>query len=532
MLKKLLCIMLCAVMLGMSVSAEVAVPQLKYKNAGAFKGWTEESYYCTPVFTDLEGDGRGEIVYSSYCIVVIDAATGEVKWRVNSGKDRSSSFKEIGGNDGFTWSDLEVVDINNDGRKEIVSIHGGGCISVLDSNGYFLPGFPVWPVRETLRSLCTEDLNGDGTREIIVGAGISSPKSVWVYSYDGNILPGWPQLDNMQNGETNPYDYKNNGWGYGVFDDGTSTGDIDGDGMPEIIVPTDTAFVGAYEADGKLCKANEALYGGRTWAKIPLYEDYATELRMENEGWGMPLSGNEKREELYHAESGHAGSEVCDVDGDGKNEVVITTIIGDRRYVEQGKTEYMTVFVLNGDRTRYQNTGFGYDWTNIPTDLGAPLVQDGIIVSSRVQCKPTVTDMDGDGHKEILFADYSGKLHCFSLDGTEHGAWPYSLTKRTSPAFEYATRPVCVHLDGDGSKEVIFASFYDKNQVLPSGQNGSLYILNSSGTLVHKISLPSAVEVCYNNGAMASPLVADIDADGRYEIVINTIYGAICAYDI
>ena len=113
MLKKLLCIMLCAVMLGMSVSAEVAVPQLKYKNAGAFKGWTEESYYCTPVFTDLEGDGRGEIVYSSYCIVVIDAATGEVKWRVNSGKDRSSSFKEIGGNDGFTWSDLEVVVINN-----------------------------------------------------------------------------------------------------------------------------------------------------------------------------------------------------------------------------------------------------------------------------------------------------------------------------------------------------------------------------------------------------------------------------------
>lgn len=353
-----------------------------------------------------------------------------------------------------------------------------------------------------------------------------------MFEHDGSVRLGWPQLDDAQDGEINKTDYKNNGWGYGVFGDGISTGDIDGDGITEIVVPTDTSFLSVYKPDGKLCKANEALYGGRTWAKIPFYESMSSELRLDNEGWGSPITGNEVREELYKAELGHAGTCVYDVDNDGKNEIILTGIMANRKYITYPPTEYMTMFIVNGDRTRFRNTALGYDWTTIPTDLGAPLVQNDVIISSKVMSEPVVSDIDGDGKVEILFASYNGKMHCFGLNSTEPYAWPYLLTKRTSPEYEYASTPVCVDLDFDGTKEVIFTSWYDDTQSFNTIKNGSLYILNCYGGIIAKVSLPNSKEGIYNNGAMASPTVADIDGDGAYEIAINTTYGAVCVYDV
>ena len=367
--------------------------------------------------------------------------------------------------------------------------------------------------------------------EIIVGAGIDSGKSVWVYEHDGSIRAGWPQLDSHQDGQINGVDYKETGWSWGIFGDGIKAGDIDNDGIKEIIAPNDTSFVCALEPDGKLCKAN-SVYGGRTWGKIPFYDSYESELRMDNEGWGNPIVGNEMREELYKAEMGHAGTAIYDVDNDGKNEVIVTGIMANRKYSVYPPTEYMTLFIVNGDRSRFKNDYLGYDWTKIPTDLGAPLVQNQETVASNVMAEPVVVDLDGNGVVEILFPSYNGKMHCFSLDGTEPYAWPYALTRRTSPKYEYASAPVCVDLDFDGTKEVVFTSWYDKMQSFETVMNGSLYILNCYGNVISKTELPASTEGVYNNGAMASPTVADIDGDGAYEIVINTMYGAVCVYDV
>lgn len=50
---------------------------------------------------------------------------------------------------------------------------------------------------------------------------------------------------------------------------------------------------------------------------------------------------------------------------------------------------------------------------------------------------------------------------------------------------------------------------------------------------MHKIELPDTKEPgMYPNGAMAAPVVDDIDGDGAYEIVINTLHSAICVYDL
>ena len=123
------------------------------------------------------------------------------------------------------------------------------------------------------------------------------------------------------------------------------------------------------------------------------------------------------RENLYKGEFGHAKAKVYDVDGNGTKEVIVTTIMCNRKYAPvYPPTEYMTVAILNADRTRYRNDELGYNWEVIPMDLGKPLYQNDGSVASGVFQSPTISDIDGDGKVEILFNSYNGKVHCFGLD--------------------------------------------------------------------------------------------------------------------
>ncbi|MDY3303192.1 MAG: VCBS repeat-containing protein [Clostridia bacterium] len=498
---------------------------LKYSNAGTLSNWTEESYYNSPAVCDLDGDGRLEIIFSNYSITVLDAESGSVKWKVNSGHDRSTPFSEFGMSVGHTWCDAVVKDIDNDGGLEIITVHGNGLISVLDKNGYFKPGWPQTPLNVSARSVKADDIDGDGMSEIVVGYGVGALSSVYTFTYNGMLRNGWPQLAD-QSGKS--------GWSYGIFMNGISIDDINNDGKKEIIVPTDTSFISAYNSDGTLVKANSEVYGGRNWAQIAFYEDYASEIRGDNGGWGQPVSGNEMREELYKAEFGHAVTTVADIDNDGKKEIVASLIMCNRKYAPvYPPSEYMSICILNGDRTRYNNTALDADWSIIPTDLGKPLVQNSESIASGVCQTPVVSDIDGDGKNEILFNSYNGKVHCFKLDKSEPYAWPYSLTKRTSPLYEYASAPVCVDIDFDGKKEIIFASSYDETQPLYQIMRGSLYILNYEGKLISKTPLPPSKEANNkHNGVKSAPVVYDIDGDGRYEVILNTTNGAICVFDL
>ncbi len=512
-----------------SVFARAINPVLKYSNAGTLGLWTEESYYCSPAVADIDADGAYEIIFSNYSITVLDALTGNLKFRVNSGHDIDDEFAEFGASVGYTWASACVEDIDSDGYKEIITVHGNGLISVLDCTGHFKEGWPQTPIDAPARSVKVSDLDKDGKYEIIVGYGVSAAagESVYVYSYDGKIRAGWPQLSRSLQGLS--------GWGDGIYMNGICVSDLDGDGYEEIIVPTDNPYVSVYRHDGSLFGTNSSVFGSRHWAQIAYYEDGFTEIEGANMGWGNPISGNEKREELMRAEFGSSVARAYDVDGDGKKEILVSAIMAERIsgavYTE---TCYTTLALLNSDRTRFINPAFDADWTVPPFDVGEPLVQNPNFLASYVESTPVVCDLDGDMVNEILLNTYDGKLHCFSLNKTEPFAWPYSLTKRTSPMFEYASPAVCFDFDGDGRKEVVFTSFYDPTQEGLTNENvGSLYILNYEGRLISKTVLPPAKEHhLHNNGAMSAPALFDLNADGVPEIIINTLHGAICVYEI
>ncbi|MDD6309397.1 MAG: hypothetical protein PUB07_08660, partial [Clostridia bacterium] len=295
----------------------------------------------------------------------------------------------------------------------------------------------------------------------------------------------------------------------------------------------DVSYVSVFEPDGTPYMANPAVFGNKAWGHISLFEDYASEIRNDNMGWGLPVDGTEFREELYKGEFGHAKAKVFDVDQNGTNEVVVTTIMCNRKYAPvYPPTEYMTLAILHADRTRFVNAERGFNWEVLPMDLGKPLDQNTSMITAGVFQSPTISDIDGDGTVEILFNSYNGKVHCFGLDKKEPYAWPYSLTKRTDPQYEYASPVVCEDVNFDGKKEVIFTSFFDANQGY-GNIRGYLYILSFDGKLLHKVQLPDAKESgMHPNGGMAEPVVRDIDGDGAYEVIVNTTESAICVFDL
>jgi hypothetical protein len=239
--------------------AAILAPVLKWQNGGCYSSWCETGWYSSPAVADLDGDGQPEVIGSGYTIFVLDGATGAQKWHMPSGYDRSQPGA---GSVGRTWPGIAVADLFGDGRQEIITAHGGGVVSVYNPQGYFMPGWPQHPTSSELRGLSLADLDGDGRLEIVVTAAIGSKTSTWVYEPDGSLRPGWPQLSN------------DSGYGWGVYNDNSALGDINGDGQSEVVVPSDVHYINAYNPNGVQLPANP-MYGGKNWGQVGAWEDPA-----------------------------------------------------------------------------------------------------------------------------------------------------------------------------------------------------------------------------------------------------------------
>ena len=280
--------------------AAVQAPTLKWAYGGCYSSWCETGWYSSPAVADLDGNGTMEIVASAYSIAALKGNTGEVIWRVDSGKDRNSPP----GYSHRTWPGIWIKDIDGDNHLEIITAHSGGIVSVYDNHGFFKPGWPRRPTTNELRGLVVSDIDNDGRAEIIVTGATYGKINTWVFENTGSLRSGWPQLGNSH------------GSAYGVFNDNAWAADIDDDGFKEIIVPSDVTTLCAYRPDGVQVDTSP-IYGNKKWGEIGTWENLSTELR----GWGHC---NGVRSESYRSNFAHGAAVVADVDGDGSREVVVT----------------------------------------------------------------------------------------------------------------------------------------------------------------------------------------------------------------
>jgi hypothetical protein len=308
--RKILNFLACTILLSLlsmpripsSVQAHPAfgMPTLKWQLGGCYNSWCETGWYSSPATADLDNDGQVEVIASAYSIISLNGSTGNLEWRISSGHGRSQQGAP---NVGRTWPGIVIANVDHDDAVEIVTAHGGGWVSVYNTQGYFEPGWPKQPTSRELRGLSVSDLDGDGSMEIIVTGAVNSQVNTWVYEADGTIRPGWPQLGNAS------------GYAWGVFNANAAVGDLNNDGLNEIVVPSDVHYICAYRENGTQLPAN-SMYGSKAWGAVGVWESLATELR----GWG---ECNGVRAESYQTNFADGPSVLADVNGE-MVEVVVT----------------------------------------------------------------------------------------------------------------------------------------------------------------------------------------------------------------
>ncbi len=163
---------------------------------------------------DIDNDGNEEVLVNSAGTVSI-YRNGT---KINSFKPFDGKFKgDIS---------LSVSDLNGDATKEIIigaGKGGGPQVRVFDCAGKPLTG-GFFAYDRAFRggvNVAVIDLNGDGTKEIITGAGKGGGPHIRIFSKDGNLLGGFFAYDENSRG--------------GVV---VATGNVDGAGEKEIITAT------------------------------------------------------------------------------------------------------------------------------------------------------------------------------------------------------------------------------------------------------------------------------------------------------
>lgn len=117
---------------------------------------------------------------------------------------------------------------------------------------------------------------------------------------------------------------------------------------------------------------------------------------------------------------------------------------------------------------------------------------------------PTLADLDGDGLDEIIFGQRDGALHVYRDNGTILAGWP---APGSVGGLERNT-PAVADLDGDGSLDIVSVSSLD------GSGNVGVYVNRASGALL------SGFPVTVAGFPYTFPVIGDVDADGRPDIVV------------
>ena len=363
-----------------------------------------------------------------------------------------------------------------------------------------------------------EDLNGDGYKEVIVGGqhgmniGILS-----TFTYNGNMLSGWPQYI-----DTSP-DY------------GVAVGDINQDGLKEVVTTFDfhSPKIHVYDLNGNLVWMQKMRdYSGELGC-VTLddinkdgYSEIITQSRQGKmlvlDYLGNNLTGWPQDLPEYDIRVRKCVS-TADFDGDGYKEIVFSLATGPIYKKGDLWVKYRGgVGVFNYDGSlRWFKT-----W---PNEITTEYFHYAVFTS------PVIADVNADGQLDIILGhgifeanDYNDQYYrnrylVLDKDGNTLPGWPIDVEivegnrlygNRSTDPGNLLHGPVVANLDDDPELEII-------------GQGRkSLYVWNHDGSLFFP-----PVELYYddqNESLIGGPAVADVTGDKLPDIIVASQKG--CAH--
>jgi hypothetical protein len=284
---------------------------------------------------------------------------------------------------------------------------------------------------------------------------------------------------------------------------GVAIGDLEGDGIPDLVAVTQYNAVYAWDATGnRKWNSQEFGYGDvGSYCAGPAISDMDGDGIAEVIVGRVILDGSDGTE-LGRGQYGigdgsgiGSTSFAVDIDLDGKQEVITGnaayTKNGSLLYGGQGADGYVAVanfdndpegevVVVNSSTIRLLNHDYSEIWSE-PLGGGGP---------------PTVGDFDGDGEPEIGVAGWA-QYTVYETDGSI--LWSRTTQDNSSGV----TGSSVFDFDGDGIAEVVYAD--EMSLWVFSGPDGS-------------VRLQSPHHQSYT--WLEYPVIVDVDADGAAEIVV------------
>jgi len=242
---------------------------------------------------------------------------------------------------------------------------------------------------------------------------------------------------------------------------------------------------------------------------------------------------------IYVGGSGESSPKLADIDGDGVRDLIYGTSDGDLHVFKLTGAEPVEVDGFPFHTRRLDGLNATPSDPGEPSYLNAPAYKTDIDPGSAHEAlttsAPAIADLDGDGKNEIVATTYAGSMYVIGSDGTLKSGWPKQLPRipscsldvskpDTGPCMSTTSRisrgafaaPVLADMDKDGKLDIIQAAF-----------DGNIHVFHADGTAVD--GFPVSVGYAFPFGGddppnriFTTPAVADFNGDGFPDLAVGS----------